>query len=114
NSPGDGASAQQPPQQQQAPGGAPPQGGPGGPGRGRGFGFALDDRAELERRTTAITLADVKPGDIVFGVAEPGATETTAHVKVLVKLDLPPDRTPSEPGMQGPPIPSDPGDPPQL
>ena len=86
-------------------------GGPGAvPGRGRGgFGFGLDDRSELERRTTAITLADIVAGDIVFAVAEPGATETTARVKVLVKLDIPADRFPRGPGMQGPQIPADPG-----
>jgi hypothetical protein len=92
------------------PGGGP--GGPGGPGgwgRGRGFGFALDDPAELERRTTGITLADVKTGDIVFAVVEPGASDAAATVKVLVKLDLPPDRTPRGPGMQGQPQQGDPG-----
>jgi len=90
------------------PGGAPAAAPAGGERRGpRGFAFALGDRAELERRTTGITLGDVKAGDFVFAVVEPGATGAAARAKVLVKIELPPDRTPRGPNVQGPP-PEDP------
>ena len=94
--------------------GAGPASGPGaGPGAGgerrgpRGFAFALGDRSELEHRTTPITLGDVKAGDFVFAVVEPGATGAAARAKVIVKIEVPADRTPRGPNIQGPP-PDDP------
>ena len=84
----------------------PPAGGAAAPGAGRGprgFAFALGDPAELERRTTAVELADVKPGDFVFAVVEPGATADAARVKVLVKAEMPADRPQrGAPSMQMP------------
>jgi hypothetical protein len=91
--------AQQPPEGAAAPaaGAAPERRGP------RGFAFALGDPAELERRTTAVALADVKPGDFVFAVVEPGATADAARVKVLVKAEVPADRPQrGAPSMQMP------------
>lgn len=106
---------QRPPQGDQAqarPGGPPAQGDGAAPERRgpRGFAFALGDQRELERRTTPIELSNIAPGDVVFAVVEPGATDTAARVKVLVKFELPADRTPRGPGMQGPGMPQqDPG-----
>jgi hypothetical protein len=88
--------------QPQQPGGGAPQAGGGGRGP-RGFAFALGDPAELERRTTAVELTDVKPGDFVFAVVEPGATADAARVKVLVKAEIPADRPQrGAPSMQMP------------
>ncbi len=88
-------------------------GGPGAPGaperRGpRGFAFALGDRTELDRRTTGIALADVKPGDFVFAIVEPGATDTSARVKVLVKFELPAGQERGPRNSSGPSM-NDPG-----
>jgi hypothetical protein len=89
-------------QGQQPPAGGAPAAAGGGRGP-RGFAFALGDPAELERRTTAVELADVKPGDFVFAVVEPGATADAARVKVLVKAEIPADRPQrGAPSMQMP------------
>lgn len=91
-----------PPPAGQPPAGGAPAAAGGGPGP-RGFAFALGDPAELERRTTAVELADVKPGDFVFAVVEPGATADAARVKVLVKAEIPADRPQrGAPSMQMP------------
>ena len=104
-----GGAPPQPGQGATAPGAAAPGAGPRrGPG---GFAFALGDRSELERRTTAIELAEVVPGDFVFAVVEPGATATTGRARVLVKFDIPADRRPARnPGMQAPQPSMDMGD----
>jgi hypothetical protein len=95
-------------------GGAPggPPFGPGGPppgGRPGGFGFG--DRAELEKRTTAITLAELKTGDLVFAVLEPGSSGDTVRAQVLIKIELPAGAKLPGPPHDGGPMP---GPPPQF
>lgn len=64
----------------------------------RGFAFALGDREELERRTTTLTLGDIKPGDFVFAIVETGAQTAQPRVRIVVKFEIPADRTPRQQG----------------
>jgi hypothetical protein len=105
-----------PPPPEPAGEGAPAAGrGPGGPGReggpgrqgwagragGRGglmgFGIGPAERAELEKRTQPLALADLKPGDFVFAVSEPGAREGAMPAAVLIKVVFPGGQRPSRP-----------------
>lgn len=99
-----------PPPPDQRPGGAGASAGqhgqgPGGPGRPggsgprgggmMGFGVGPAERAELERRTQPFAIADLKPGDFVFAVSEPGAKAGPMPAAVFIKLTFPAGRRPT-------------------
>jgi hypothetical protein len=69
---------------------------PGAEGEGRaragGFGFGLGDRAELERRTAPLALAEIAPGDFVFAISEPGSKGDEVRAAILIKMDVPAGR----------------------
>ena len=60
-----------------------------------GFGVGPAERAELEKRTQPLAITDLKAGDFVFAVSEPGKAGSTFPAAVLIKLNIPAGQRPS-------------------